>query len=85
MWDSSHTHTHHTINQIGVSKKSSNINVTAIKYYDTYNKHSQYLVRIVSLEHGNNMDKYNNHGDITLGQPIDKQDFNRPYKKNSNL
>ena len=27
------------------------------------------------------MDKYNNHGDITLGQPIDKQDFNRPYKK----
>ena len=27
------------------------------------------------------MVKYNNHGDITLKQPIGKQDFNRPYKK----
>ena len=39
------------------------------------------FVRIVSLEHGNNMDKYNNHRDITLGQPIGKQDFNKPYKR----
>ena len=27
------------------------------------------------------MDKYNNHRDITLGQPIGKQDFNKPYKR----
>ena len=37
MWDSSHTYTHHTINQIGASQKASKILLWEVIYVHFYN------------------------------------------------